>query len=71
MNFRNLLILSAMAMAILGAAGCAMTRDVLQSAGESYQCEREAANRPDEEQRRAECQFPQQRIANNRSPHES
>jgi hypothetical protein len=40
--------------------GCAVSQNALRSAGESYQCEREAANRPDVAQRRAECQLRQQ-----------
>lgn len=40
--------------------GCAVTGDMLHSAGESYQCERGATNRPDEAQRRTECQVRQQ-----------
>ncbi|MEN1728709.1 MAG: hypothetical protein AAGJ52_09735 [Pseudomonadota bacterium] len=45
---------------VLNLIGCAVVEDGLRQAGESYQCEREAANRPDEAQRRAECQ---QRVA--------
>jgi len=38
---------------VFGLAGCAsVTEDILAG----YQCEREAANRPDQVQREAECQ---------------
>ena len=38
-------------------SGCSTTvNNSLRAMGASYQCEREAANRPDEAQRLAECQ---------------
>ena len=47
----------ALLISLIGLTGCnATTNNALRAAGESYQCEREAANRPDEAQRLAECQ---------------
>ena len=69
MKSGNLFVFSAVLLPLLGAAGCATTQDMLQSTAQSYQCEREAANRPDQAQRRAECQLRQQQIAGRELSH--
>ncbi len=71
MKSRNVFVCSILLLSLMGAAGCATTQDMLQSTAESYQCEREAANRPDQAQRRAECQFRQQQIASRGLSHAS
>ena len=52
----------ALLISLIGLSGCSATvNNALRAAGESYQCEREAANRPNEAQRLAECQTRLQR----------
>ena len=51
------IILVLTATLLISLSGCSTTvNNSLRAMGESYQCEREAANRPDETQRLAECQ---------------
>ena len=50
-------IMLLIAINLIGLSGCSTTvNDSLRAMGESYQCEREAANRPNETQLLAECQ---------------
>lgn len=54
---RTRILWVSLSISLVALTGCSATvNNALRAAGESYQCEREAANRPDEAQRLAECQ---------------
>ena len=55
-SIRGLATAALIACAAMLAGGCAAP--LMEDALSQYQCEREASNRPDAQQRRAECNMP-------------